>query len=77
MVFASLEFLTLFLPLFLLLYAWVGQSRRNAVLLLCSWVFYGWWSPTFLLLFIGLAGLGWLGGLVLSLIHISEPTRPY
>jgi alginate O-acetyltransferase complex protein AlgI len=66
MVFASLEFLTLFLPLFLLLYAWVGQSRRNAVLLLCSWVFYGWWSPTFLILFIGLAGLGWLGGLVID-----------
>ncbi len=66
MVFASLEFLTLFLPLFLLLYAWVGQSRRNAVLLLCSWVFYGWWSPTFLLLFIGLAMLGWVGGLVID-----------
>jgi alginate O-acetyltransferase complex protein AlgI len=66
MVFASLEFLTLFLPLFLLLYAGIGQSRRNAALLLCSWVFYGWWSPTFLLLFVGLAGLGWLGGLVID-----------
>jgi alginate O-acetyltransferase complex protein AlgI len=66
MVFASLEFLTLFLPLFLLLYAWVGPSRRNAVLLLCSWVFYGWWSPTFLLLFICLAMLGWIGGLVID-----------
>ncbi len=66
MVFASLEFLTLFLPLFLLLYAWVGKSHRNAVLLLCSWVFYGWWSPTFLLLFVGLAGLGWLGGLMID-----------
>jgi len=66
MVFASLEFLTLFLPLFLLLYACVGSNRRNAVLLLCSWVFYGWWSPTFLILFIGLAGLGWLGGLMID-----------
>ncbi len=66
MVFASLEFLTLFLPLFLALYALVGPTRRNALLLLCSWVFYGWWSPTFLLLFIGLAAMGWIGGLVID-----------
>ena len=52
MVFASLEFLTLFLPTFLILYVLVGQRLRNATLLLCSWVFYGWWSPLFLLLFI-------------------------
>ena len=30
-----------------------------ALLLFGSWLFYGWWSPTFLLMFIGLAGLGW------------------
>lgn len=40
MVFSSLEFLTLFLPVFLLLY-WVAPQRlRNAVLLLGSLVFY-------------------------------------
>ena len=66
MVFASLEFLTLFLPLFLVVYALVGAARRNATLLLGSWVFYGWWSPTFLLMFIGLAGLGWVGGLLIG-----------
>ncbi len=32
MVFASLEFLTLFLPLFLLVYALVPQRGRNGVL---------------------------------------------
>lgn len=66
MVFASLEFLSLFLPLFLLLYALVGPKRRNAFLLFGSWFFYGWWSPTFLLMFIGLAVLGWIGGLVIA-----------
>ncbi len=66
MVFASLEFLSLFLPLFLLLYALVGPKWRNAFLLFGSWFFYGWWSPTFLLMFIGLAGLGWVGGLVIA-----------
>jgi len=66
MVFASLEFLSLFLPVFLGLYALVGQARRNALLLLASWLFYGWWSPLFLLMFIGLAGLGWIGGRIIS-----------
>lgn len=66
MVFASLEFLSLFLPLFLALYALVGPARRNALLLFASWIFYGWWSPTFLVMFIGLAGLGWIGGLLIG-----------
>ena len=52
MVFASLEFLTLFLPLFLAVYALARPQYRNAVLLFSSWVFYGWWSPLFLLLFV-------------------------
>src|SRR5690606_6248480 len=30
------------------------------------WIFYGWWSPTFLLLFIGLTVLAWVGGLMLG-----------
>ncbi|MFM9999787.1 MAG: MBOAT family O-acyltransferase [Burkholderiaceae bacterium] len=66
MVFASLEFLSLFLPVFLALYALVAPRRRNALLLVGSWIFYGWWSPSFLLLFMALAGLGWYGGLVIA-----------
>jgi alginate O-acetyltransferase complex protein AlgI len=66
MVFASLEFLTIFLPAFLALYAVVGPTRRNATLLLSSWVFYGWWSPIFLLLFMFLAVMGWVGGLAID-----------
>ena len=66
MVFASLEFLTIFLPIFLALYAVVGPTRRNATLLLSSWVFYGWWSPIFLLLFMFLAVMGWIGGLTID-----------
>ena len=66
MVFASLEFLTLFLPLFFLLYALARPRYRNGVLVVCSWFFYAWWSPVFLLLFIGLTLLGWVGGLVIE-----------
>ena len=40
MVFSSLEFLTLFLPAFLLLYWIVPHRFRNALLLVGSLVFY-------------------------------------
>ena len=66
MVFASIEFLTLFLPIFLILYAFARPAWRNATLLYCSWVFYGWWSPAFLVMFMGLALGGWLGGLAIE-----------
>lgn len=66
MVFASLEFLTLFLPAFLLVYALAPQRGRNVVLLFGSWVFYGWLSPLFLLLHIALAAVAWIGGLLVN-----------
>ena len=61
MVFASLEFLLLFFPLFLIAYAVSPSKARNTVLLGASWVFYGWWSPIFLLMLIGLTWLTWVG----------------
>ena len=48
MVFASLEFLTLFLPLFLFSGALSPAAWRNVTLLIGSWLFYGWLSPRFL-----------------------------
>ncbi|MGF6639150.1 MBOAT family O-acyltransferase [Paraburkholderia sp. MM6662-R1] len=66
MVFASLEFLTLFLPAFLAIYLALPARWRNGVLLFCSWLFYGWWSPVFLLLFIALTFWGWFGGMVID-----------
>lgn len=65
MVFASLEFLTLFLPAFLVLYTLTPRAWRNAVLMLSSWIFYAWLSPAFLSILIGLTVLAWIGGLAL------------
>jgi len=59
MVFASLEFLTLFLPLFFALYLITPQAYRNHTLLVGSWLFYAWWTPKFLLLIIALTILAW------------------
>ena len=60
MVFASLEFLILFLPAFMLVYALVSPGGRNHVLLFGSWFFYGWLSPAFLLLHVLLTVVGWV-----------------
>ncbi|VVN11339.1 MBOAT family O-acyltransferase [Pseudomonas fluorescens] len=66
MVFASLEFLTLFLPAFLLVYALGRPAWRNVILLLGSWLFYGWLSPLFLTLHIVLTIVAWVGGLLVD-----------
>lgn len=66
MVFASLEFLTLFLPAFLFAYAATPARYRNAVLMFSSWIFYGWWSPLLLTLFIALILVGWIGGMAID-----------
>lgn len=59
MVFASLEFLTLYLPLFFALYLITPQRHRNFTLFFGSWLFYAWWTPKFLLLIITLTLLAW------------------
>ncbi len=66
MVFTSLEFLTLFLPGFLLIYMLARPAQRNAVLLFGSWLFYAWWSPAFVVLLLGVTLIAWLGGLAME-----------
>lgn len=66
MVFASVEFLALFLPLFFLAYLLVPARGRNPILLLASWIFYGWWQPIFLLLLIGVTVFSYWCGLVID-----------
>ena len=66
MVFASLEFLTLFLPAFLLVYLLTPSGGRNAVLLVGSWLFYGWWSPWYLWLLVANTVVVWAGALAIE-----------
>jgi len=66
MVFASLEFLALFLPAFLALYFAAPRAWRNFVLLAGSWVFYAWWSPKYLLLIIALTLVAWAAALAIE-----------
>ena len=52
MLFNSIDF-AVFLPIVFLLYWWVGGKsvqRRNVIILIASYVFYGWWDTRFLAL---------------------------
>lgn len=75
MVFASLEFLSLFFPLFLLSYAVTPKSWRNLTLLLFSWAFYAWWSPAFLWVLSGVTVLAWGAGLALGATQGEQARR--
>ncbi|HCJ50660.1 MAG: membrane-bound O-acyltransferase family protein [Gallionellaceae bacterium CG1_02_56_997] len=66
MVFASLEFLTLFLPVFFALYFITPRAYRNYTMLLGSWLFYAWWTPKFLLLIIFLTVVTWLAAILIE-----------
>ncbi|MDO9011785.1 MAG: MBOAT family O-acyltransferase [Gallionella sp.] len=66
MVFASLEFLTLFLPVFFAFYFLTPQQFRNHTLLIGSWLFYAWWTPKFLILIIALTIITWLAAILID-----------
>lgn len=54
MIFASHSFLFFFLPLFLWVYYSVPFRYKSYVIAGGSYVFYGWWRPDFLLLFVAI-----------------------
>lgn len=62
MVFSSLNFLFLFLPLALLVYYLSPRKLRNAVLLAASLIFYAWGEPLYILLMIGSTVFDYMNG---------------
>lgn len=66
MVFSSLEFLFLYLPLTLMIYYAVPRIARNAVLFLVSLVFYGWGEPVYILLMLATILFDYLFGLLVG-----------
>jgi alginate O-acetyltransferase complex protein AlgI len=62
MVFVSISFVFLFLPLFLLAYLAAGNRWRNLAILAFSWVFYAWWRLDFLPLIVSIAVWSWATG---------------
>ena len=59
MVFSSLLFVFLFLPLNLLFYHFAKPKNKNIVQLVFSLIFYSWGGPRYLLLLLGDTFLSW------------------
>lgn len=67
MVFASLTFLYIFLPLNILLYFLSKNSRyRNIILILFSLIFYAWGEPVYIFLLIASATVDYYNGLFID-----------
>jgi len=71
MVFSSNLFLFLFLPIFLVSYYLLPFKARSALILVFSYVFYGWWRPDFALLLGGVTA----GTYALTLLMESPDWR--
>ena len=74
MLFSSLEFLFLFLPLTLLFYFLVPMRARNLVLLLFSLIFYGWGERIYLWLMVFTILVDYSTGLLIA--HAKRRDRP-
>ena len=66
MVFSSNLFVFLFLPLFLTAYYMTPTRWRNWTILLGSYLFYAWWRPDFLLLFVAITLWNYVFALVIQ-----------
>ena len=66
MVFSSLIFLFVFLVAHLIVYAFVHERYRNAVLLVSSLIFYSWGGPQYLLLLVGDTFASWAFALLIE-----------
>ena len=66
MLFSSLVFLWIFLPVVLVAYRLVPGRGKNALLLAASLFFYAWGEPVYILLMLGSITLNYLGGLALA-----------
>ena len=66
MLFSSLEFLYLYLPVTLLLYYLAPLKARNVVLLLVSLIFYGWGEPRYLALMVATILIDYTAGLLIE-----------
>ncbi len=62
MVFSSLEFLFLFLPLVALLYFLCPGKARNGLLLFASLLFYAWGEPVYVLVMLGSIAMNYVFG---------------
>lgn len=69
MVFSSMIFLWVFLPITLVIYNLVGSRLKNVVLLIASLIFYGWGEPTYIWLMIISITINYVFGILIHIFH--------
>ncbi len=74
MVFSSLIFIFIFLPLVLVSYYITPRRLRNTVILLASLLFYAWGEPTYIILIIISILINYLGALLIR-VHIKNKDK--
>lgn len=80
MLFNSFEFLCLFLPCVFILFRLLVKKKYSygiLFLVISSLVFYGWWNPRYLLLFIGSITTNFLIGRVVQNQNLSQSSRKF
>ncbi|MFZ3044429.1 MAG: MBOAT family protein [Desulfatirhabdiaceae bacterium] len=75
MVFSSVIFLFLFLPITVTLYLISGQKLRNYLLLFASLIFYSWGEGFYVLLMLVSVCINYAGGLLIVRFHPQRPSR--
>ena len=66
MLFSSMVFLWLFLPVAFILYRIIGKKGKNVFLLLVSLLFYAWGEPIYIFLMLAVILLNFIFGLILD-----------
>ena len=66
MLFSSVTFLFCFLPFVIIFYYIINPVLRNLFLLIASLFFYAWGEPKYLLVMVGVIGLNYVLGLLIS-----------
>lgn len=66
MVFSSMTFLWIFLPILLCIYFLAKEKYRNVILLIFSLIFYSWGEPKYIVLMLMSIIVNYILGLVLD-----------
>ena len=77
MLFSSIPFLYVFLPLTVALYFAVPKKLKNGVLLFFSLVFYGWGEPKYLILMLFSITQGYIFGLLIERTRESRRSKVF
>ena len=75
MLFSGIPFLYYFLPVTLILLAISPKWAKNAMLVFCSLVFYGWSMPSYVLLMLTAVAAGYVGAVLIQWFRARKNTN--